>query len=99
VGGEAVKKHTEFEVDGAAPPLDTEFDFHGIHVRVEDAEGTDNCLSCFYKKRMRAADMESDCDRDHVPSCRNVILREVGIIDEDEFKVWLVIKRLDGANE
>jgi hypothetical protein len=90
-----MKKHTEIGLNAIDP--DTMFDFHGLRIRAERSENM-GCTGCFFNTRMKdllGRDMGGhDCDKESLPLCEQRKFVEDGFNNEDEFKVWLVIKRM-----
>lgn len=94
-----MKKHTELPSD--QPTLvGTEFDFHGVILRSVACPDQDGgCGGCFYKDTMHALKSRIECDEDGLPGCGYVVFQKVGFNNEDEFKVWQVIKRMGLEDE
>lgn len=95
-----MKKHTDIGL--RLPEPDTEFDFHGLRVVVEGApnEGCDRCFFHHQMKTILGRGAQGDeCDEAKLPLCDGRRFIEAGFNNEDEFKVWQVIRRMGLEDE
>lgn len=95
-----MRKH--HEIFAKLPDPDEEFDFHGLRVIVH-VTLNEGCQGCFFHRRIqemfgREPD-GNECDEEKLPLCENRSFTENGFNNEDEFKVWQVIKRMGLEDE
>lgn len=95
-----MKKHHEY--GNKMPDPDDQFDFHGLHIIVEGVPN-EGCKLCFFEQQTRKilgrGVQGNECDEAKLPMCDGRRFIEAGFNNEDEFKVWQVIKRMGLEDE
>lgn len=90
-----MKKHTDWSCS-QYPRVGEEFSFHGLRIVVDQRAEKDGgtCSDCFYYTRIRELGLRIDCDNDRVPGCEGLLFKEAEILNDEEFKVWQVTRRM-----